>query len=119
MYQHTLTDDAYLKKMTCPIIFLSPSNDFHGHLQDIPKAIELIQTDNWRVVSSPHHSHQDHGNFEVTGLLWFDQHLKGIFTYPETPKTKLALTTASGIPSLSVIPDASKPIISRYFGFSM
>ncbi|WP_372772247.1 dienelactone hydrolase family protein [Mangrovibacterium sp.] len=111
LYQKTIADNVYLQKINCPIIFLSPTNDFHGHLQDVPKAIDLIKTNDWRVVSSPHQSHQDHGNFEVTGLLWFDQYLKGEFTYPETPKTEMALKTQSGIPSFSVIPDSSKEIL--------
>jgi hypothetical protein len=111
LYQKTIADDVYLNEITCPIIFLSPSNDFHGHLQDIPKAIEGIKTDNWRVVSSPHHSHQDHGNFEVPGLLWFDQYLKGTFRFPKTPTTELELKTKSGIPSFTVKPDPSKPIL--------
>jgi hypothetical protein len=105
LYQKSIADDVYLKEITCPTIFLSPSNDFHGHLQDIPKAIELMKTDHWRVVSAPHHSHQDHGNFEVPGLLWFDQYLKGTFMYPETPTTELELKTKRGIP------DPSKQIL--------
>ncbi len=112
LYQKTIGDNVYLKEITCPIIFLSPSNDFHGHLQDVPKAVSLINTNDWRVVSAPHHSHQDNGESEVTGLLWFDQYLKGIFRYPETPNTKLELKTESGIPSFTVKPDPSKPILS-------
>ena len=111
LYQNTIADDPYLKQISCPIIFLNPSNDFHGHVRDVPKAVSLIKTDDWRVVSSPHHNHQDHGESEVTGLLWFDQYLKGTFTYPKTPDTKLELKTKSGIPSFTVKPDLSKPIL--------
>ena len=111
LYQNTIADNVSLKQVSCPIIFLSPSNDFHGHLRDVPTAVRLIKTDDWRVVSSPHHNHQDHGESEVTGLLWFDQYLKGTFTYPETPDTKLELRTKRGIPSFTVKPDRSKPIL--------
>lgn len=111
LYEKTIADNAYLKKIRCPIIFLSPANDFHGHLRDIPNAVNLIETDDWRVVSSPHHSHQDHGNFEVSGLLWFDHFLKGEFIYPETPEAELVLKTESGTPGLTVTPDPSKEIL--------
>jgi cephalosporin-C deacetylase-like acetyl esterase len=111
LYQKTIADDVYLEKITCPIIFLSPANDFHGHLQDVPKAVSLIKNREWRVASSPHHNHQDNGNSEVTGLLWFDQYLKGSFTYPNTPESSLTLNTKRGIPSFLVKPDASKPIL--------
>ena len=110
LYQKTLADALYLDRLSCPIIFLSPSNDFHGHLIDVPRAVELIETDHWRVVTSAHGSHQDLGEFEVGGLLWFDQHLKGKFNYPRTPETTLTLKTPSGIPSFIVTPDASKTI---------
>lgn len=111
LYQKTIADNVYLKEITCPIIFLSPSNDFHGHLKDVPTAVSLIKTDDWRVVSAPHHNHQDLGPSEVTGLLWFDQYLKGTFNYPEIPESSLALKTKNGIPSFSVKPDPSKPIL--------
>ena len=88
LYQKTIADARYLDQLSCPIIFLSPSNDFHGHLIDVPKAVELIETDSWRVVTSAHSNHQDIGEFEVGGLLWFDQHLKGSFDYPATPEAR-------------------------------
>jgi len=111
LYQNMIADDVYLKQISCPTIFLSPSNDFHGHLRDVPKAVSLIKTDDWRVVSSPHHNHQDHGDCEVTGLLWFDQYLKGTFTFPKSPVTELELHTPTGIPSFTAKPDSSKPIL--------
>ncbi len=111
LYQKTIADNVYLKEISCPIIFLNPANDFHGHLRDLPKAVNLLKSKEWQVVSAAHHNHQDLGQSEVTGLLWFDQYLKGTFNYPETPESSLALKTKNGIPSFSVKPDASKPIL--------
>lgn len=111
LYQQTLADNVNLQEITCPIIFLNPANDFHGHLRDLPTAVNLIKRKEWRVVSTAHHNHQDLGQSEVTGLLWFDQYLKGTFNYPETPEGSLELKTNSGIPSFSVKPDASNPIL--------
>jgi hypothetical protein len=34
-----VTRQAYLTRITCPIIFLSPANDFHGRINDLEKAI--------------------------------------------------------------------------------
>ena len=110
LYQKTIADARYLDQLSCPIIFLSPSNDFHGQLIDVPRAVGLIETDSWRVVTSAHSNHQDIGEFEVGGLLWFDQHLKGSFDYPATPEARLTLQTSTGTPSFTVRPDASKTI---------
>jgi len=46
-YRATLGDDVSLREISCPIIFLSPSSDFHGHVGDLPKAIAEISTDQW------------------------------------------------------------------------
>ena len=33
-----------LKHISCPIIFLSPANDFHGRINDLPKAVKEISS---------------------------------------------------------------------------
>lgn len=111
LYSNTLGDSIYLAHISCPIIFLSPANDFHGNLGDIPEAVDLIKTEDWRIVSSAHLNHQDYPESEVTALLWFDHYLKGCFSFPEAPETVLELKTKNGIPTISVIPDASKKIL--------
>lgn len=112
IYRATLGDGVSLKKVTCPIVFLSPSNDFHGHIGDLPKSIAEIKTDQWRVACSPHHNHQDTPPYEVATMLWMDQYLKNSFSFPETPKTALMLKTDDGVPRLRVRPDRSKPVLS-------
>lgn len=111
-FNNTLADDVYLKRISCPIIFLSPSNDFHGRIDDLQTAIKEIKSDDWRLTCSAHHNHQDTGEYQVAGLLWFDQYLKGDFTYPQTPKSSLQLNTADQKPLFTVTPDMSKPVLS-------
>ena len=112
LYRATLGDDVSLREISCPIIFLSPSNDFHGRISDLPKAITEIGTEHWRVTCSPHHNHQDTPQYEVATMLWMDQHLRGSFSFPQTPETKLVLNTDDGVASFSVRPDRSKPVVS-------
>ena len=111
LYRATIDDSVNLKHITCPIVFLSPSNDFHGRINHLPAAVREIKSKVWRVTCSPHHNHQDTAEYEVATQLWFDQHLKGNFNFPETPKTALDLDTIDGIPSLTVEPDTSQPIL--------
>jgi hypothetical protein len=110
LYNATISDEVLLKHITCPIIFLSPSNDFHGRIDDLQKALREINSANWRVTCAPHHQHQDTAEYQVAALLWFDQYLKADFTYPQTPKSALTLKTSSGVPAFTVTPDGSKPI---------
>ena len=112
LFRRTIGDDVSLQRITCPIIFLSPANDFHGRLGDLPAAVELINSVPWRVTCSPHHNHQDTAEFEVATLLWFDQHLKDGMPLPSTPQTQLQLKTASGTPRLIVQPDTTRPVLS-------
>lgn len=111
LFRTTLGDDASLKEVRCPIIFLSPANDFHGRIVDLPDTIDEIQSAQWRVTCSPQHSHQDTPPYEVATLLWFDQHLKKAFEFPKTPDAKLNLPDG-GVPSIEVSVDHSMQVLS-------
>ncbi len=112
LFRATLGDDVYLRHIACPVMFLSPSNDFHGRLPDLQKAVTEIRTPDWRVTCSPHHNHQDTASYEVATQLWFDQHLRGRFAFPRTPETALSLKTNDGVPVFSVRPDAARRIFA-------
>ncbi|MDG2221951.1 MAG: dienelactone hydrolase family protein, partial [Rubripirellula sp.] len=110
LYRATLSDEVSLANVACPILFLSPANDFHGRIGDLPLAVHEISSREYRVTCSPHHSHQDTSEYEVATQLWFDQHLKGAFSFPQTPETDLVLRTQNSIPKIAVKPDQSKPV---------
>ncbi len=112
LFRATIGDDVSLKKIKCPIIFLSPANDFHGRIGDLPDSINEIATKDWRVTCSPHHNHQDTADYEVATQLWFDQHLQNSFEFPATPETDLTLKNDDGVPIVTVNPDQSMPILS-------
>lgn len=112
LFRATLGDDVSLRQITCPIIFLSPANDFHGRIGDLPDAIDEIQSEDWRVTCSPHHNHQDTAEYEVATLLWFDQHLKGSFAMPQTPQVALQLEADDRVPHFTVRPDRSDEVLA-------
>ena len=112
LHRNTVGDGPSLGNITCPILFLSPSNDFHGLINDLPAAIADLGTREWRITSSPHHNHQDTAEYEVATQLWFDQHLKGSFQFPQTPQLSMTPITASGVPTAGVQVDGSKPVLS-------
>ncbi|MGI9239912.1 MAG: alginate lyase family protein [Verrucomicrobiales bacterium] len=112
LYRATIGDDVYLRRISCPIIFLSPANDFHGRIDDLQLAVTGIQSKEWRVTCSPHHNHQDTAEYEVATQLWFDQYLKGDFEFPQTPGLVLDLKGADGVPSVTVKPDGGREVLS-------
>jgi hypothetical protein len=111
LFRATIADNNYLENITCPIFFLSPSNDFHGRINDLPAAVTEIKTPKWRLSISPHHNHQDTAEYEVGTQVWMDHFLKGEGEIPKTPKTTLTLKTADCVPALSIEADDSKPIL--------
>ena len=72
-----------------PIVFLSPSNDFHGRINDLETAVHEIKSKDWRVSCSPHHNHQDTPEFEGLTQVWFDRYLKSKHPVPSTPEAQL------------------------------
>jgi cephalosporin-C deacetylase-like acetyl esterase len=110
LYKTTISDAENLRHITGPIIFLSPANDFHGRFADLQTALGEIASPTWRVASSPHHNHQDTAEYQVAGLLWFDQHLQDRFRYPQTPGVTLELETGTGSSAVSVAVDSSAPV---------
>ena len=112
LYRATIGDDVSLKRISCPIMFLSPANDFHGRIYDLARAVREITSEEWRLTCAAHHNHQDTAEYMVAGPLWFDQHLKAAFTFPETPGSELTLKTSNGAPAFAITPDTSKQILS-------
>ena len=112
MFKNTINDKAHLSRITCPIFLLTPSNDFHGRIDDIPSALEHIKSKHWRVSHGAHFNHQDPPEHMVNTILWMEQHLKGTFTLPTTPQGKLTLKTKSNTPEYTFTVDESREIKS-------
>ncbi len=109
LHLKTVSDPPSLKKITCPIIFLSPSNDFHGRIDDLETSVRETKSKDWRVTCSPHANHQDTPPYEVATQLWFDQHLKGKFEFPKTPELDLVLSPGKP-PAVTLSVDETKKI---------
>jgi len=116
LHLNTVSDPPNLKRISCPILFLSPANDFHGRINDLGTAVNEIKSAEWRVSCSPHHNHQDTAEYEVATQIWFDQHLKRKFETPRTPKVELQLP-ANKLPRLIVTPDPERIVkeVEIYF----
>ena len=110
LMRDTIDDIPYLKRLTCPTIFISPSNDFAGPMDNMYLNEKLVQTPFFYYSISPHYNHQHKSEFIVNTLLIFEQFLKNNFTYPESPKLAINLDTTDRIPSVELTADSSMPI---------
>jgi dienelactone hydrolase len=106
-----ISDNAYLPRVTCPVLWLSPTNDFHAHIDAMAWNWRGLPDDRLRFSISPHLNHRHVDEHAVTEWLWFDQHLRNAaFTLPQTPGIDLQLETTGGVPRVVVTPDRSQPV---------
>jgi hypothetical protein len=73
----TIDDRAYIPRIRCPILYLSPTNDFAGPLDNMVENWKHIGSQEVRYAISPHFNHRHGKEFSICEFLWFEQHLKG------------------------------------------
>ena len=105
-----ISDNAYIPRIKCPILWLSPTNDFHAHIDHMAWNWRNLPDDRVRFSISPHLNHRHTDEHAITQYLWFEEHLKGAFKMPRTPQLALSLKTPDGVPLLTLTPDDSKPV---------
>ena len=105
-----ISDNAYIPRIACPVLWLSPTNDFHAHIDNMAWNWRNVPDDRLRFSISPHLNHRHTEEHEITRYLWFEEHLKGVFTVPRTPRLVLDLKTPDGVPAVSLVADESLPV---------
>jgi dienelactone hydrolase len=106
-----ISDNAYIPLIKCPILWLSPTNDFHAHIDNMAWNWRKLPDDRTRFSISPHLNHHHTEQHAITEYLWLEEHLKGAnFKMPRTPMIDLELKTASGVPRVIVTPNSTIPV---------
>lgn len=107
LYSTTIDEPASLRNLKCPILGLSPHNDFNCIYDDL--------NHNWRVIPdpslvhfsiSPHLNHRHVAESEFARTRFFNVFLKGDGLFPATPGLTVQLKAGNGIPIATVKPDA-------------
>ncbi len=107
-----ISDNAYIPRITCPILWLSPTNDFHATIDHMAWNWRNVPDSIIRFSITPHRNHIHDEAHGITKHLFFEQHLKKAFTIPKTPQLTLLTKTSDGVPILSARPDESRPVKS-------
>lgn len=105
-----ISDNAYIPRLTCPTLWLSPTNDFHANIDNMAWNWRGVPDEKLRLSISPHFNHRHTEQHEITQFLWFEEHLKGVFRMPHTPGIELLLKSKDGVPLVTVTPDESQPV---------
>lgn len=113
LFRRTMGTESYAPRIQCPILFLGATNDFNAKMDDVYRIFALIPPSvNQLLTFAPHLNHRFTPEHNICRALWFDQHLKGSFTFPEKPASTLSLTEADHIPLFEVTPDDSATILA-------
>ena len=101
-----VSENSYIRRITVPTLWLSPTNDFHAHMDNMAWNWREVPDSLLRLSMSPHFNHRhDHASV-LTQHFWFETHLKGRQgLIPATPKIALEL---GRIPKVVVTPDPTK-----------
>ena len=115
----TLGFESYTPQVKAPLLWLGATNDFHGIMDDTYRTGALIPHQEVRYAFAPHLNHRFTPEFAVTRPLWFDQHLKDKFTFPNTPNSKLVLETGDHVAELQVSPDSAQKVEAVHVYYSV
>ena len=125
LFQRTIAGQAYLKRVRCPILYLSATNDFNAPMDFVELGMRLVPHEDKRTTYAPHLNHRFTPETDVARPLWFDSQLQKRLQFPQSPATELILNrnsgsgSNSGIPVFRVSPDTSLPIarVDVYYGY--
>jgi hypothetical protein len=71
-----VSENGYIRKLTTPVLWLSPTNDFHAHRENMAYTWRDVPDDLLRLSVSPHFNHRHSDSAQITQHLWFEEHLK-------------------------------------------
>ena len=106
----TIDETNYLRRVTCPIVYLGPQNDFNGLLDELFMNWEAVPAKQVAFAISKHLNHRQDPGASFVDALWFEQHLKGGITLPRTPEIAAVLKGPQGEPLVTVRPDPAHPV---------
>lgn len=104
LYVSTVDASAYWPFVTCPVLFISSSNDFHAAFERIYRSMALLTHPHWRVSTNIHQNHGPGPEQWILLIKWFNQYLKGVDqNIPVTPPSTWSIN--AGTATFSVTPE--------------
>lgn len=105
-----ISDNVYLPRIKCPMLWLSPTNDFHAIIDHMAWNWREVSDERLRLSVTPHRNHTHDDAHALTKHLFFQQHLKQSFAFPDTPRLDWEKNPVDGVPVLRVTPDETRVV---------
>jgi dienelactone hydrolase len=108
LFQRFLSPEAYAPNVSCPVLFQSATNDFHGLFDRAFESLGAVTGPAYQAFSprTDHHIEPREGRDLP---LWMDWHLKGGAAWPKSPNLHLSLDR-HGIPAADVTVDSAADV---------
>ena len=108
---NTIEDLPYIQRITCPILYMAPTDDFAGPFDNMTENWKKIGSQTVAATIAPHLNHRSIPETAICSILWFNQHLKNTFAFPKNPELTVQLKTSSGVPHVMVQPDRPGEVV--------
>ena len=105
----TIAENPYIARIKVPTLWFSPTNDFHAHQDNFTYTWRKVPDELLGLALSPHFNHRHADDASLTATLWFEQHLKGKFTLPHSPRLAWE-RAADGNVAFTIQADQSRPV---------
>ena len=119
LYHTTISDLVAIKRITCPILYAGPHNDFNGNLDNLYENWKEMPGKDIHFTISPHLNHRHLKESLFAGPHFFDVHLKGQGHFPATPDLEVRIKTENGIPLAMLKPDRPDEVVKVDFYYSV
>ena len=119
LYHTTISDLVAIRRITCPILYAGPHNDFNGNLDNLYANWREMPGKQIHFTVSPHLNHRHIPEAQFAGPHFFDVMLKDDGEFPNTPKLDVDLKTADGIPTATLKPDWPDEVVKVVFYYSI
>lgn len=110
LHDATIDDLPYLRRITCPLLYLGPHNDFNANLDHLYENWKQIPSRTVGFSISPHFNHRHVPESSFAGVHFFDVHLKNAGNFPGTPGLRVDLRTDDHVPRAVLSPDRADEV---------
>ena len=108
LYHQTIDDAQYLKEIKVPILYLGPTNDFNGILDVMYANWRNLRSKNVAYSVTPHMNHRSIPEHAISSILFFNDHLKGKFKFPSTPKLQVQTKGTGKMAVAKILPEMGR-----------
>lgn len=106
----TTSENPYITRLRVPVLWLSPTNDFHANMDNMAWNWRNVPDPLLRLSVSPHFNHRHEDASALTQHLWFETHLKGMKGLIPQPAPEIEVKVGRRLPSETKLPHRQLPV---------